>query len=79
LTQELTEAITVYRFCDAPADLRALSTHGGDEDWVVVLPPSFAEDPPDWLTGHGFGNGWLPDLMDHPTLPGWKVCIGAHA
>lgn len=28
--------IKVYAFEDAPQELRHLSEHGGDEDWVVV-------------------------------------------
>ncbi len=29
-------AILVWAWSDAPEEFRALSTHGGDEDWVIV-------------------------------------------
>jgi hypothetical protein len=29
---------TVWRFEDAPEPYRALSQHGGDEDWIIVVP-----------------------------------------
>ena len=29
-------SVTVYRFEEASADLKALSDHGGDEDYVIV-------------------------------------------
>jgi hypothetical protein len=31
-------AIQVWRFEDAPEELRKLSTNGGDEDWLAVIP-----------------------------------------
>jgi len=74
---EAARAIILWRFHDAPEELRALSTCGGDEDWLAELPPSFNDDTPDWLY-HLAANGNLL-LYDHPTAPGWKVCIGAHA
>lgn len=47
-------AIIVSRFEDAPEHLRALSAHGGDEDWLAVIPRrliprgSMAEALADW-------------------------------
>lgn len=32
------KACRVWRFDDAPAEYRALSRHGGDEDYIVVGP-----------------------------------------
>lgn len=34
------EPIKVWEWSDAPEEFRALSTHGGDEDWVVFVPYS---------------------------------------
>lgn len=31
----------VWRFDDAPEELRRLSRHGGDEDWVVMVPAGY--------------------------------------
>ncbi len=30
------KAVVVWRFDEAPAELRVLSRHGGDEDWLAV-------------------------------------------
>ena len=35
--------ITIWRYQDAPPELRALSTHGGDEDWLAVVPRSLCD------------------------------------
>lgn len=70
----------VYRFSEAPAELRALSENGGDEDWLVVVPR-------EWLTGWD-GTGpltWIdrmascndPDRYDLPD--GRIVFIGSHS
>ena len=45
----MTPHIKIYRFDDAPQHLKDLSTNGGDEDWIAVLPqgwevPLFLED-----------------------------------
>ena len=72
-------AIKVWEFRDAPAYLRELSTHGGDEDWLAVLPPAYADDPPSWMwSGTGFGVGDV-EFYNHPDCDGYKVAIGAHA
>ena len=34
--------IKVYPFAQAPADLQALASQGGDEDWIVVIPKELA-------------------------------------
>ena len=68
----------VWRFSEAPEELRGLSTNGGDEDWLVEVPPGFDE--------HG-DTYWLmcldtcrePKEYKHPTRKGWTVVIGAHA
>jgi len=73
--------ISIWRFHEAPEELRALSTHGGDEDWLAELPPSFDRNPPDYLyrLARGTADEYQLMLLDHPAKPGWKVCIGAHA
>lgn len=37
------EAIMVWPFYEAPGWLRRLSTHGGDEDWVALVPARLKE------------------------------------
>lgn len=71
--------ISVWRFYDAPDDLRALSPHGGDEDWLAEIPPSYADDYLGWMEdGTSFGCCSV-SAHAHPTKPGWSVRIGAHA
>lgn len=75
------EPIKVWAFHEAPEELRALSEHGGDEDWLAIVPPYFYKgwrNPPVWLERGSFGCAGI-DKHNHPTLPGWKVYIGAHA
>jgi hypothetical protein len=86
-------AIIVYRFEDAPADLRALSRHGGDEDWLAVVPRALCDEPSnDWPLPYGDDIGPLPEWMHqgpfgvrrvsvtpHPSSAAHVVAIGAHA
>lgn len=39
------EPIKMWPFHDAPEDLQALSRHGGDEDWIAVVPAHLAASP----------------------------------
>lgn len=70
--------IRVWRFSDAPEELRDLSTHGGDEDWLALVPPLLANEYIGWLDSGSFG---CCDISkhDHPELPGYVIYIGAHA
>ena len=68
------KAILVWHWDDAPGELRSYSMHGGDEDWVVLVPAG---------TDHYIG--WL-DRMDDGCEPwstelhdGRRVYISAHA
>jgi hypothetical protein len=71
--------IKVWRFYDAPEELRALSTHGGDEDWLALIPPKLASEWIGWLEeGHSFGCCSV-STHSHPELPGYEIRIGAHA
>ena len=73
-----TDRIRVWRCGDAPERLRALSTNGGDEDWLVYVPPRvFAtfQWTPHWI-----------DAMDSCQEPqeialenGGRVYIASHA
>ena len=68
-------AIIVWRFYAAPGELRALSPHGGDEDWVALLPED--EEQPSWMeSGSSFG---CCDVSEHQLADGRFVFIGAHA
>jgi len=71
--------IRVWPFADAPRALRDLSPHGGDEDWLAVIPPKLAHEHIGWLdSGSSFGCCDVARLP-HPVLAGYVVAIGAHA
>lgn len=68
--------IRVWRFHDAPADLRALSEHGGDEDWLALIPAPLADQ---WIAWAEVGPFGCCDVSEHPLPDGSVVRIGAHA
>ena len=79
MTQSITTtpAIQVWSFSQAPKNLRDLSHHGGDEDWVVFVPTEVYENfvyMPSWLE--------RIDTCQDPQVvhvEGGVVYIGAHA
>lgn len=70
------KVIRVWRFYDAPKELQALSRHGGDEDWLAVVPSALAHDYIGWLEFGPFG---VCDISSHSQSDGSVVYIGAHA
>ena len=69
------KAIIVWSFYDAPGELRCLSRHGGDEDWVALIPVD--AERPSWTdSGSSFG---CCDVSEHTYEDGRTVLIGAHA
>lgn len=71
--------IKVWRFEDAPKRLRELSRHGGDEDWLALIPPSLTDKFIGWLeVGGSFGCCNISEY-EYSELPGYKIRIGAHA
>jgi len=75
--------IKIWAFRDAPQQLRELSPHGGDEDWLAVIPPSFLDEDKyfnlQWMeSGSSFGCCEVTK-HPHPYLPGWEVRIGCHS
>jgi len=68
--------ISYWEFRDAPEDLRHMSEHGGDEDWLAVIPH-------DMMTPHHWQSGTYCDdnisRTPHPYVKGLDVVIGAHA
>ena len=68
-------AILVWEWWDAPGELRALSPHGGDEDYIALLPKDM--EPPSWMhEGSPFG---CCSVSEHVYEDGRWVYIGAHA
>lgn len=72
----MNEPILVWRFADAPEEFRALSEHGGDEDWVAVVPVALRHA---WIPWLEFGPFGVCDISEHLLADGRKVCIGAHS
>lgn len=69
------EPIKVWPFYDAPEEYQKLSGHGGDEDWLALLPPG--SEHPGWTyPGTAFG---VCDVSEHHLPDGSIVLIGAHA
>lgn len=68
--------VLVWRFEDAPPVFRALSSHGGDEDWVAYSPPGY--DHTLWWADSGTQFGCC-DVSEHVLPGGAVVRIGAHA
>lgn len=78
--------LRIYRWEDTPSEYRSLSGHGGDEDWVLVVPLSVrhvAYWP--WRVGDVIDGGedsYLDGFghVDRHELPnGDLVVIFAHA
>lgn len=67
--------VVVWPWSDAPEEYRAMSQHGGDEDWVVFIPKGIATPfhmDDSYLTHWGH--------VDWHTLDsGASVVIYAHA
>ena len=68
----------VWKFEEAPENLRYLSTNGGDEDWLVELPSGWESyGTPSWI--EALDTCRRPNCYPHPTKKDWVVYIGAHA
>lgn len=63
--------ILVWNFDDAPTELQALSPHGGDEDWLALVPAENASRYIDWLddddhvSKHELPNGSVVYIVSH--------------
>lgn len=69
--------IKVWKFEDAPEHLRALSAHGGDEDWLALIPAHLKNEWIGWMeSGTPFG---CCNVSEHELPDGSRVRIGAHA
>ena len=45
-------SILIWHWHNAPGELRSYSTHGGDEDWVALIPRDL--DIPSWMDSEPF-------------------------
>ena len=79
LTHPMPRAIIVWDFEDAPPELKALSTHGGDEDWLALVPMQMADRYIGWMTEPAFGCCSVEDHFADSQRIRYQVVIGAHA
>lgn len=73
------DPIQVWRFGEAPADLQALSTNGGDEDWLALVPNSYRVEEIFWMSSGGPFGCCSVDKYAHPFDSRLIVVIGSHA
>lgn len=66
----------VWRFQDAPKELRALSTVGGGEDWLALFPPNYAGGAEVWWSKENTAFGNCSE--EHVLKGGAVVRIGSH-
>ena len=71
--------IQIWQWEDAPEELKALSTNGGGEEWVALIPPKLAEEWIPWLDEFTPFAPVCLEVHEHPKLPGYKVRIGCHS
>jgi len=71
----MSEPIQVWRFADAPEAYQKLSTNGGDEDWIAIVPTSMADEYIPWLAYGSFG---ICSSISHILDDGRKMYIGCH-
>lgn len=77
----LKEPIKIWKFEDAPEQLRERSTNGGDEDWVALIPPYLKDE---WLgfleSGTSFGCCDVDEiLIPAGKYKGYELRIGSHS
>lgn len=75
----LSHAALVWPFDDAPAELRALSENGGDEDWLVLWPPGSVGARGEYVAWHDRLGPSTPDPDEYWLPCGAVVLISAHA
>jgi hypothetical protein len=67
-------SVRIWRWWSAPGELRRLSDHGGDEDWVCLVPKEMTDDYLPFINSLG-----VCRVSEHSLADGRKVFIGAHA
>ena len=69
------KAILVWKFHEAPDELKALSDNGGDEDWLALIPRHLKDAYIPWLEVGPFG---VCDVNQYESEYGMGY-IGVHA
>ena len=75
------DTIRVWRWDQAPQCLKDLSQHGGDEDWVALIPPSHGRES--WIPWAESGTrfGYCHVSTQYVLIDGseHELRIGSHA
>ena len=73
--------IIVWKFYDAPEELRKLSDNGGDEDWLAIVPNDMIQggEAPWWMMTNPFSVSGDPQIVPHPTDKYCTIVIASHA
>jgi len=69
-------AIQVWHFHDAPLPLMTLAFQGGDEDWLALIPPKYADLSIPWMEVGSFA---VCDVTEFKLADGWLLRVGTHA
>lgn len=73
----MSEPIKIWPFYDAPEHLREMSQHGGDEDYIALVPAEYENENLVWkFEETGILGCCSTDRYDTPE---GIVFIGAHA
>lgn len=76
--------IKVYEFCGAPKYLQDLSTNGGDENWIAVVPAKILHTHSNYisfLNSTSFDSMGEPlefDVFSEDNIKTHKIFIGCH-
>lgn len=74
------EAIKIWRFEEAPEELRKKSNNGGDEDWVALIPEEYLLKNGDFIPWMQEGGPFGYCFVDYHYLEnGDCVVIGSHS
>lgn len=75
----MSKSITLWAFHDAPAVLRQLSTNGGDEDFLAIVPKELMKNNHnvEYLFKNRLGN--IIDHYEYPLLPDDVIVVASHA
>ena len=76
---EAPDPIRVWEFHEAPELFRRMSTNGGGEEWLALIPPG--GDVPEWMEsecGYHRGAFAVCDNEIHRLANGATIVIGSH-
>lgn len=77
MSESTKEPIKIWRYRDAPVHLKAMSEHGGDEDYIALVPLHYRDEHLVWRI-EDLGLLGCCSTDKHETPEG-DVYIGAHS